>query len=178
VFATESELIRACVSGRSDAQRELYDRFKAKMFAMCLRYAGSRAQAQDMLQEGFVQVFTDLHQFRQEGSFEGWVRRVILHVIYRELRRQPHFLPFNQDEESVFQPIEPDDDIRQRTARELIEMMQHLAPGFRTVLNMYIFEGYNHKEISNILGISEGTSKSQYMRAKAALREIYEKKLQ
>jgi RNA polymerase sigma factor (sigma-70 family) len=178
VFATESELVKACIAGRADAQKELYDRYKAKMFAMCLRYAGTRVQAQDMLQDGFVQVYHDLHQFRHEGSFEGWVRRVILHTIYRELRKQPHVLPYNQEEDAVYEHLESDDEFRQRTARELIAMMQNLAPGFRTVLNMYIFEGYNHKEIAQILGISEGTSKSQYMRAKASLRELYEKKLQ
>jgi RNA polymerase sigma factor (sigma-70 family) len=178
VFETESILVRACLDGNHEAQCELYDRYKGKMFAMCLRYAGSRSQAQDMLQDGFLQVYIDLHQYRHEGSFEGWMRRVILHVIYRTLRKEPHLLPFNQEEEAVYQPDSNDDEFRQRTARELIAMMQHLAPGFRTVLNMYIFEGYNHKEIGAILGISEGTSKSQFMRAKAALREIYETKLQ
>lgn len=178
MYHTESELVHACLAGHQDAQRALYDRFKGKMFSMCLRYANSRAHAQDLLQDGFVQVFTDLHQFRHEGSFEGWVRRVIVHVIFRDLKKQKHTLPFNAEEDAVYQPVETDDDFGQRTARELIQMMQHLAPGFRTVLNMYIFEGYNHKEIGEILGISEGTSKSQYLRAKVALRQLYETKMQ
>lgn len=177
MFENESELVRACLSGNVEAQRALYDRLKGKMYAMCLRYANNRTQAQDMLQDGFVQVFTDLHQYRHEGSFEGWARRVILHVVFRELRRNPTFLPYTQDEDAIYMHQEDDSDFRKRTAQELIAMMQNLAPGFRTVLNMYIFEGYNHKEIGTILGISEGTSKSQYMRAKAALRELYERKI-
>jgi RNA polymerase sigma factor (sigma-70 family) len=178
MFQSESDLVHACLKHRPEAQRALYDRYKGKMYAMCLRYASSKAQAQDMLQDGFVQVFTDLHQFRHEGSFEGWVRRVILHTIFRELKKQMRTVPYQGDEGFIHQPSDQEDDFNQRTAQELISMMQRLAPGFRTVLNMYIFEGYNHKEIAEVLGISEGTSKSQYLRAKAALRELYETKLQ
>ena len=178
MFDNESDLVRACLAGKPEAQRALYERLKGKMYAMCLRYANSRAHAQDLLQDGFVQVYTDLHQFRHEGSFEGWARRVILHVIYRDLRKQKVVAASVLDDEIYYLPPDTDEDFNQQTARELIQMMQYLAPGFRTVLNMYIFEGYNHREIGEVLGISEGTSKSQYLRAKVALRELYEKKLQ
>jgi RNA polymerase sigma factor (sigma-70 family) len=175
---TEAELVKACLEGQTKAQRELYDRMSAKMFAMCLRYASNRAQAQDMLQDGFVQVYTDLHQFRNEGSFEGWVRRVILHVIFRALKQQKSAFTYVLDEDQMNQQVDIADDhlIGSEIAHDLIAMIQFLAPGFRTVLNMYLFEGYTHKEIATILGITEGTSKSQYMRAKIALRELYEQK--
>ena len=171
--------MRACLAGDSAAQRRLYDAFKGKMFGVCQRYAGSRQEAEDLLQEGFVQVFRDLHQYRGEGSFEGWVRRVVVRTALQHLRQQKKLQLVPLDERGADQlasPVEApafDEDM----ARHLVRLLHQLPTGFRTVLNLYVFEGYTHREIGEALGISEGTSKSQYLRAKDYLRRLLEQSL-
>ena len=180
IAAEEHALHAACVKGDLAAERRLYERYKSKMFSMCLRYADNRGDAEDMLQEGFLTVFRDLKGFRCEGSLEGWIRRVILNIVFKTLKAQRAVKSFELKTEYL--EGAPDtlfetDSTQENTTQELLQMMQNLPTGFRTVLNLYILEGYTHKEISEILGISIGTSKSQLLRAKAALRQMFEKKL-
>jgi len=149
-------------------QQELYDRFAGKMYAVCLRYAGNAEDAQDLLQEGFIKVYKNLSKFRAEGSFEGWIRRVFVNTSIEHFRKKNYLCSISEKEENVIE----DADITaldNLAEKDIIKLIQELSPGYRTVFNMYVIEGYSHKEVGNILGISEGTSKSQLARAKAIL---------
>ncbi|GIV35197.1 MAG: DNA-directed RNA polymerase sigma-70 factor [Chitinophagales bacterium] len=168
----EKELINGCLIGDRNAQKALYDKYAAKMFAICLRYAKDYHSAEDVLQEGFIKVFKYIGNFRHEGSFEGWLRRIFINTSIEFLRKSISLYPIVDEEdkpmdivdESVFDELDHQD---------LIAMVQSLSPGYRTVFNLYVIEGYSHKEIAKILGINEGTSKSQLARA----RMIIQKKL-
>ena len=164
----EPDLIRECIAGNRAMQQELYDRFAGKMYAVCLRYAGNSDDAQDLLQEGFIKVYKNLSKFRAEGSFEGWIRRVFVNTSIELFRKKNYLYSISEKEENVIE----DADITaldNLAEKDIIALIQELSPGYRTVFNMYVIEGYSHKEIGNILGISEGTSKSQLARAKAIL---------
>lgn len=174
------EILGRCKNGDRIAQQQLYEHFKGKMFAVCLRYSNSRADAEDSLQEGFVKVFRDLHQFRGEGSFEGWLRRVIVNVALQNLRKQKGGLQFTELENKEYKlSTEEDDSVfdENEKAEALIKLMQKMPTGFRTVLNLYVLEGYSHQQVAEELGISVGTSKSQLNRAKVFLKNLLEKNL-
>ncbi len=175
----QQNILARCKNGERIAQQQLYEHFKGKMFAVCLRYANSRADAEDALQEGFVKVFRDLHQFRGEGSFEGWIRRVIVNVALQNLRKQKGGLQFAELENVEFTLSDTDDSVFDESEKgaALIKLMQKMPTGFRTVLNLYVLEEYSHQQIADELGISVGTSKSQLNRAKAFLKNLLEKNL-
>ncbi|MFN7116484.1 MAG: RNA polymerase sigma factor [Saprospiraceae bacterium] len=170
-------ILEACKKGNTAAQRQLYERFKDKMFVLCLRYANSREDAEDLLQEGFVTVFRDLHQYKGVGNLEGWVRKVILNVALQHIRRQKNLF---QTVELKNYDVEDETDellFEEHTAKNLIRLMQQLPAGFRTVLNLYVLEGYSHQQIAKELNISVGTSKSQLNRAKKLMKNMIEKSL-
>lgn len=171
---SESDLIAGCIDGNRRMQEELYNRFSAKMYAVCLRYAGNTQEAEDILQEGFIKIFKKLSTFRGDGSFEGWVRRIFVNTAIEHFRRKKYLQPVTEKEEST---IEGDylNVLDGLAERDIIELIQDLSPGYRTVFNMYVIEGYTHKEIGDIMGISEGTSKSQLSRAKVILQEKVKK---
>jgi RNA polymerase sigma-70 factor (ECF subfamily) len=166
-------LLEGCIKGDRLAQRRFYEHFKGKMFMVCLRYADCREDAEDMLQEGFVKIFRDLHQYQGQGSLEGWMRKVVVNVALYYLKKKKR-LQLGDVEDSDWKQIhETEAQMHfQERLDMVLKMMQQLPTGFRTVLNLYILEGYNHREISALLGISEGTSKSQLNRAKSALKEM------
>lgn len=173
----ESDLIRACIAGNRAMQEELYRRFAPKMYAVCMRYANNADDAQDLLQEGFIKVYRNLEKFRAEGSFEGWVRRVFVNTSIEHFRRKNTLYSITEKEENVIE----DSDITaldNLAEKDIIALVQELSPGYRTVFNMYVIEGYSHKEIGKILGISEGTSKSQLARAKAILQKKVQERLE
>jgi len=173
----ERDLIRACIAGDRAMQQELYRRFAPKMYAVCMRYANNADDAQDLLQEGFIKVFRNLEKFRAEGSFEGWVRRVFVNTSIEHFRRKNTLYSITEKEENIIE----DADITaldNLAEKDIINLVQELSPGYRTVFNMYVVEGYSHKEIGNILGISEGTSKSQLARAKAILQKKVKERLE
>ncbi|MBE2231322.1 MAG: RNA polymerase sigma factor [Chitinophagaceae bacterium] len=151
-------------------QEALYQRFSPRMYAVCLRYAGNTEEAEDILQEGFVKVFRKLESFRNEGSFEGWIRRIFVNTAIEHFRRKKYLLPVTEKEENTLEARNTSvlDDL---SARDIMAIVQELSPGYRTVFNLYVVEGFTHKEIADILGISEGTSKSQLSRAKVILQE-------
>jgi RNA polymerase sigma-70 factor (ECF subfamily) len=152
-------------------QEELYNRFSAKMYAVCLRYSGNSDDAQDLLQEGFIKVYKNLHRFRAEGSFEGWIRRVFVNSSIEQFRKKSIQVTNVSDREEI---IVADSDISALDTlaeQDIIKLIQELSPGYRTVFNLYVVEGYSHKEISDELGISEGTSKSQLARARGILQK-------
>jgi len=171
---TELDLIRGCLEGDRRIQQELYNRFSPKMYAVCLRYAGNAEEAQDILQEGFIKVFKKLDSFRNEGSFEGWVRRIFVNTAIEQFRRKRYLMPVTEKEENTIEGkyLSVLDNL---AASDIMALVQELSPGYRTVFNMYVVEGYSHKEIGDILGISEGTSKSQLSRAKVILQNLVKK---
>lgn len=168
---SESDLISGCIRGDRQMQEELYNRFSGKMYAVCLRYAGNPDDAQDLLQEGFIKVFRNLHKFRAEGSFEGWIRRVFVNSSIEHFRKKSVELAKVSDKEE--NTIEDTDvsALDQLAEKDIIELIRQLSPGYRTVFNLYVVEGYSHKEIGEKLGISEGTSKSQLARARSILQK-------
>jgi RNA polymerase sigma-70 factor (ECF subfamily) len=167
----ESDLIKGCIEGNRQMQEELYNRFSGKMYAVCLRYANNADDAQDLLQEGFIKVFRNLHRFRAEGSFEGWIRRVFVNSSIEHFRKKSVELSKVSDKEE--NTIEDQDisALDQLAERDIVKLIQDLSPGYRTVFNLYVVEGYSHKEIGDLLGISEGTSKSQLARARSILQK-------
>lgn len=167
----ESQLIDCCIRGSRKSQKELYDLFSPKMFAICLRYAKNQMDAEDILQEGFVKLFNNLHRFRGEGSFEGWVRRIFVNTAIEHIRRKNLNTTSGEGLENIIQD-------RHHNAldglyeKDIIKSSRSLSDGYRTVFTLYAVEGYSHKEIASRLGITESTSKSQFSRAKALLRNI------
>ncbi len=170
----ESDLINGCIEGNRRMQEELYRRFSPRMYAVCLRYAGSTEEAEDILQEGFIKIFKKLDSFRNEGSFEGWIRRIFVNTAIEHFRRKRYLQPVTEKEENTLEGnyLSVLDNLAER---DIMELVQQLSPGYRTVFNMYVVEGYTHKEIGDMLGISEGTSKSQLSRAKVILQDMVRK---
>jgi RNA polymerase sigma factor (sigma-70 family) len=171
---TESDLLQGCIEGNRRMQEELYRRFSPRMYAVCLRYASNAEEAEDILQEGFIKIFKKLDSFRSEGSFEGWIRRIFVNTAIEQFRRKRYLLPVTEKEENTIEGkyFSVLDELAEK---DILSLVQELSPGYRTVFNMYVVEGYTHKEIADMLGISEGTSKSQLSRAKVILQEMVKK---
>lgn len=166
---SETDLISGCMEGDRRMQKLLYDQFSSKMYAVCLRYMGNSDDAQDILQEGFIKVFRNLEKFRGDGSFEGWMRRIFVNTAIEQIRKRKTDLSLTEKEEVIeLKAVSALDNINEK---DLLQIVSELSPGYRTVFNMYVVEGFNHKEISEALGISEGTSKSQLARARMILQE-------
>ncbi len=173
----EADLIEGCIRGDRKMQKELYERFAPKMFGVCLRYASSNEEAEDILQEGFIKVFKKIGSYRNEGSFEGWIRRIFVNTAIEHFRRKTHQQPITEKEESTVEGkyLSVLDALAEK---DIVQLIQQLSPGYRTVFNMYVIEGYSHKQIAEELGISEGTSKSQLSRAKQILQELVQKHIE
>lgn len=166
----DHDLIAGCLKGDARMQEALYRRFSGKMYAVCLRYAAKGEDASDILQDGFVKVFRNLDKYRGEGSFEGWMRRIFVNTAIEHFRKQHQVLSATEQQEasladSTWNAFD------HLAAKDILNLIRTLAPGYRQVFNLYAVEGYSHREISEMLGISEGTSKSQLARAKAILQE-------
>src|SRR5574343_394855 len=171
----DATLIIECVNGNPRAQRLLFDKFARKMFSVCLRYAKNEEQAEDVLQDGFVKVFGKLKDFKSERSLEGWIRRIMVNKAVDQLRKNNKQLG-DTNIDDVGYKIENNDFIEENMmAEDLMKMVQAMPDGYKVVFNMFAIEGYSHSEIADTLGISENTSKSQYSRARAYLRERLEK---
>ena len=165
----EKELIKGCAEGDRTLQKALYDRYCRKMMAICLRYARSTQEAEDILQEGFIKIFKKIHSFRSEAKLETWITRIIINTALNSHRQKLYMLPMVDVTELQ---IAEDEGINLSdfNLSELIAMVQSLPDGCRIVFNLFAMEGYGHKEIAEMLTISEGTSKSQYNRAKNLLK--------
>jgi RNA polymerase sigma-70 factor (ECF subfamily) len=163
------KIIDKCASGDVRAQTELYRLFAPKMFGVCLRYAKDSTEAEDNLQEGFIKVFTNIKGFKHEGSFEGWIRRIMVNVSLEKYRKQHLMYPV--EDVGIYEKYDYSDSILDKiSAEELIELIQQLSPRYRTVFNLFVMEGMNHKEISEEMSISVGTSKSNLARARETLK--------
>ena len=168
------EIIKGCVDGKRLAQNELYKKFASKMYAVCVRYSKDSTEAEDVMQDGFVKVFQHIHNFKNEGSFEGWIRRIMVNTALEKFRKKNHLYPVGEIFE-VAKDLKHEDVEQNIHVDELMSIINKLSPGYRMVFNLYAIEGYSHKEIGDQLGISEGTSKSQLARARAVLQDEVEK---
>jgi RNA polymerase sigma factor (sigma-70 family) len=163
------QLIKDCAEGNQRAQVRLYHMFSAKMYGVCLRYAKDATEAEDNLQEGFIKVFTNLRSFRNEGSLEGWIRRIMVNVSLEKFRKQR--LLYSVEDVSVYDTVNFSDDVIAKiTADDLIRLVQELPPRYRLVFNLYVMEGMTHQEIAGHMSITEGTSKSNLSRAREILK--------
>ena len=165
------QLVKDCLRGDSAAQRQLYEHFAGNMLGVCYRYTKSMVDAEDVLQEGFIMVFKNLHQFNFTGELGGWVRRIMVHSSIEYYRKHHKMLSVAELEETGKEPSVNPVAIARLDAKDLMALIQQLSPGYRMVFNLYAVEGYSHKEIGEIMGISEGASKSQLSRARAILKE-------
>lgn len=170
----ERELIEACIKGRQKAQEQLYKRFASKMFGLCLRYSSNTMEAEDTLHEGFMKVFLNLEKFQFRGSLEGWIKRIMMNTALRKFREDKYRRHFTESVDAVSDVIEDSREygFQNLTVEETMKMVQQLAPGYKVVFNMYAIEGYSHREIGEMLNISENTSKSQLSRARAILQKM------
>ncbi|MBD2699685.1 RNA polymerase sigma factor [Spirosoma sp. BT702] len=167
-FTTEAQLITALKRGESRAHKVVYERFAGKMLAVCTRYCANRADAEEVMLDGFMRVFEKIEQFREQGSFEGWIRRIMVTESLMFLRRNRQWRQEIPIDETT---PEPDYEWADAALNEndLLRMVNQLPDGYRTIFNLYAIEGYAHAEIAEMLGISEGTSKSQLSRARTLL---------
>ena len=177
----EEKLIELCKKGKQQAQEELYDRFSAAMLATCMRYTGNKVEAEDLLQEGFIKIFKNIYEFKakNEGSLAAWIKRIMINTSISYLRKKRNQLFVENIE--TYQPFENKEDeledfeIQQPDGDELMKLISELPDGYRLVFNLYVLENHSHKEIAQMLNITEGTSKSQLSKARAYLQKrIYE----
>lgn len=173
---TEQTILVGCINNDPSAQRELYNRYSPKMLSVCYRFGNSREDAEDMLQEGFIKIFTQIHTFQNKGAFEGWIRRIIVHTCINFLKKNKKFSKSIDLDQADYLEVKEETMPSVMQARQIIECIRQLPLGYRTVLNLYAMEGYSHKEIADMLDIEESTSRSQYTRAKVMLEGILIKK--
>ncbi len=171
---SELALVKSCIKGDQRAQCKLFEMFAPKMMGVCLRYTKDVARAEDVMQEGFIKVFTKLDKYSGQGSLEGWVRRIMVNTALDHLRKESKFNA-NIPMDDVDYKVELDGQILSSLMeQDLLKLIREMPDGYRTVFNMFAIEGYSHKEIAKELNISENTSKSQYSRAKTFLRSKLE----
>lgn len=168
---SESDLISGCIKEDRQMQELLYHRFSPKMYAVCLRYSGNSEDARDLLQEGFIKVFKNISKYRGDGSFEGWIRRIFVNTSIEHFRKKTRLADLTETQERTIEDKEWNvlDNLAER---DIIKMIHELSPGYKAVFNLHVIEGYSHKEIADMLGINEGTSKSQLARAKTVLKKM------
>jgi RNA polymerase sigma-70 factor (ECF subfamily) len=173
------DIVKRCVKGDRKAQKELYETYYSKMMGVCYRYTNNAEDARDILQDGFVKVYTNIKKYNFNGSLEGWIRRIMVNTAIDHFRKHKDVF-FVDDEEGYIlenSKVESDDSIYGQFGVDVImEAIQALSPAYKTVFNLNVIEGYQHKEIAEKLNISEGTSKSNLAKAKKKLRKILQEK--
>jgi len=177
---SDDRLIKDCLSGNKQAQYELYQRFSGVLFGICLRYVRNRAEAEDLLQEAFIKIFSRLDSFGFKGSFEGWLKRLVVNqaINFRRDNLKQLFVSTRADLPETENDEEPDTvDIVSLPQQKLLQMVQSLPDGYRLVFNLYVFEEQSHQQIASLLGISESTSKTQLMKARNKLKILIEAKM-
>ncbi len=167
---TEAELIEQCRQDNRKAQQLLYERYAPKMFGVCKRYIRTREDAEDVLVEGLFKVFDNIHKFKGQGSFEGWIRRIVVNQSLMFLRKKHNFkLTVEVSNIEVKTGVSIEDELAEQ---DILNLLSKLPTGYRTVFNLYVIEGYKHREIAEIMGISINTSKSQLILAKKRLKRL------
>jgi RNA polymerase sigma factor (sigma-70 family) len=167
-------LVVECIEGNAKAQQKLFEKFSRKMLTVCLRYTNNLEEAEDILQEGFIKTFSKLHIFNKDGSLEGWIRRIMVNTAIDAIRKNTKFSKDVSLDTVDYQIGENDFVLERLNAEDLLLLINSMPSGYKVVFNMFAIEGYGHKEIAETLGITESTSKSQYMRAKSYLKERLE----
>ncbi|HLP11999.1 MAG TPA: RNA polymerase sigma factor [Flavobacteriales bacterium] len=172
---TDEELIEGCKARNPLSQKQLYEKYSRKMMGVCMRYMNNRDEAEDVLQDGFVKVFEKIGSFQSQGSFEGWIRRIFVNTALDSIRRnKEHNLLADIDQ--VGYALDSGYNVESTlNAEELLNILNNIPTGYKVVFNMFVIEGYSHKEIAEELGVSESTSKTQFLRAKAYLVKAMQK---
>jgi len=172
------QLIEGCINGHRQSQNHLYVILMPKMFGVCLRYSKNREEAEEILQEGFIRVFEYMHQYNFAGSFEGWVRKIMVNCALQKYRSKKQMHAVINIDDTAVEPASNEEILSKLGTKELLEMVQKLSPAYRMVFNLYVFEGMKHREIAEHLGISEGTSKSNLSDARSFLQKAVNKSIQ
>ncbi len=174
IVLTDKELISASLKNDIKSQKALFDKYKNSMKALCYRYTGNNEDAEDVLQEGFILVFSKLKNYKFEGSFEGWIRKIMINVALKYIKKKNKF--YTEDIKTVYDLYDKNQDaISDMSSNELLNLLIQLPDGYRTVFNMYVIEGFSHKEIGQTLKIAESSSRSQLAKAKNMLRDLVTK---
>jgi RNA polymerase sigma-70 factor (ECF subfamily) len=171
----DKELVERCLEKDRRAEKALYDRFSGQMYAICLRYMKDQQEAEDVFQEGMIKVYNKLNTWKGEGPLVGWMRQVFIHCALNQIKtNQKHFM---QDLDSTVQPENLEINVISQLQTEAIwNLIQQLPIGYKTVFNLFAIEGYSHAEIATMLGVTESTSKTQFLKAKAKLKNLIEPK--
>lgn len=170
----EDEIIEGCLNGARKYQRMLYERYYGNMLAVCMRYTNDREEARDVLHEGFIKVFNNLHKYSRGTNLGAWIRRIMVNTAidhYRKMAKRPSLVEINQ----AVHEADLHDVVSDLSAQEILQMVQKLSPAYRIVFNLYVVEGYSHKEVAKSLNISEGTSKSNLAKARVKLQQMVHK---
>lgn len=174
------EIIKGCRKGKSQSQEKLYNIASPLMYGLCLQYAGNVDDAKDIMQEGFIKVFKKIDQFSGKGSIIGWIRRIMINTALEKYRSQVNHQSMDNGKFQIEETVN-DNILENMEAEVIVQLIQKLSPQYRLIFNLYAIEGYSHREISEMTGISEGTSKSNLSRARTILQkkvtELYEKKV-
>jgi RNA polymerase sigma-70 factor (ECF subfamily) len=170
----EQELIQDCIAARPKAQKALFDIYAPKLYVVCLRYMKDQMRAQDVLQDAFVKIFGHIGNYKSEGAFEGWLKKIAVNTCLDQLRKDKKLLTDVSLDDVSHKLAHQDYSVEKLMADDLLKLVQALPDGYRTVFNLFAIEGYSHQEISVQLGISESTSKTQYLRARAYLKDRIE----
>ena len=170
-FSTEEELILGCLAGKRKAQQQLYETYSRRFMAICLRYLNDQQQAEDVMIQSFMKIFEKLSQFQGTGSFEGWMKRIVVTQALMAIRSNRSLTLTIPLEDTLHVKEPAAEDLTQLEVAELMELVQSLPLVYRTVFNLFAIEGYSHQEIGELLGITESTSKSQLNRARSVLKE-------
>lgn len=169
---TEDQLIQACIRQEPAAQKEVFIRYSSRMLGVCHRYARTAADAEDILQDAFIKVFDKLHQYKSEGSFEGWIRRIVVNTALKRYTLTRYEKELNGYEvQERDEPAADEGALSQLSLKEILELIHRLPDGYRLVFNLHIIEGYPHEEIAVMLGIQPGTSRSQLVKARTMLQK-------
>ena len=167
----EQQLIDGCVKEDRKAQRGLYERYSKQMYVVSLRYSKSVQEAEDILQESFIKIFQNIKKFRNESKLSSWIKRIVINTALNYQRSKLYLFPM-VDVDNTNLHLESNFTLANYHFKDLLKLIQKLPPGCQMVFNLYAIEGYSHKEIADMVKISEGTSKSQYSRAKSLLKEM------
>lgn len=170
----EQKIVSDCLKGNPVAQRQLFEMFAPKMLGVCLRYMKSQDEAEDVLQDGFVKVFSKLSAYKNNGSLEGWVRRIMVNTALDQIRKNAKFAYSSDFTDNEYKLDSSDFTFETLIVEDLMKLINGMPDGYKVVFNMFAIEGYSHKEIAETLGVSENTSKSQYSRARSYLKEKLE----
>src|ERR1700741_531193 len=165
----EQRLVRDCVKGKPGAQRQLYEQFAKTMLGVCYRYTKSLKDAEDVLQDGFVKVFLGIHQYKFEGELGAWIHRIMVNTALNFLKKNRKYRDEMYFPEQPLHPVTDDDPAIILQAKQLADLIRQLPPGYQAIFNLHAVEGYSHVEIGEMLGITDGTSRSQYARARSLL---------